>query len=154
MTGSGGERIGKLFEEDCECEDVGGESIGGWEIEESEDGGGESANAGGERVWKAPGVTVLFSDFGREVAKGDGGNGEASMAGMKEGGRVVSGHGFGISGSGRWVRGVGVSAPSVSRAGGGVWIFCGGGVEPRGGSGGRSFFGTIRRREGVDSGRL
>ncbi len=71
--------MGKLLEE---CEEVGGESIGRLETDESDDGGGDSAKVGGERAWSVPGVMVLFSDIGREVAKGEGANGEALMAGI------------------------------------------------------------------------
>lgn len=77
---------------------MGGEVIGGFETDESEDGGGDSAKVGGERAWNVPGVMVLFSDFGREVAKGEGANGETLIAGMKEGGRAVSGLGSGTFG--------------------------------------------------------
>lgn len=114
VIGSGGERIGKLFEE--ECEEVGGESIGGLETEEPEDGGDDNANAGGKVVCSVPGVMVLFSGFGREVAKGEGAKGEALMEEMDEGGRVVSG--YGTLGLGGWVRRVVVSALRVARTGG------------------------------------
>jgi hypothetical protein len=97
IIGRGGNRIGKFVDE---CEEVGGEIIGGFEADESEDGGGDNAKVGGERAWNVPGVMVLFSDLGREVAKAEGANGEALISGMKERGRAVSGLGSGTSGLG------------------------------------------------------
>lgn len=96
-TGRGGKRVGKFVED---CDEVGGEIIGGFEADESEEGGGDNAKVGGERAWNVPGVMVLFSDLGREVAKGEGANGEALIPGMKERGRAVSGLGSGTSGIG------------------------------------------------------
>ena len=124
VIGSGGDKIGKLFEE--ECEDVGRESMGGLETEELDDGGGDNANVG-EVLWSVPGVMVLFSDFGREVAKGEGAKGEGLMAGMNEGVHAVSG--FVTLGFGGWVRRVEVSAVGVARTGGVISFICDGGVE-------------------------
>ena len=156
MTGRGGERTGKLLEE---CEDVDKESSAGLEVDEPEDGGGESVNVGGERGWSVPGVMVLFSDFGREVAKGDGAKGEALMAGINEGVRALSGLEVRACGLRGWLRRVEVSAlgieraGGVERAGGGVWFSLGIGVELSWDSGVESFE-TTGRRDGVEDGCL
>ena len=119
-------------------------------------------NVGAERAWRrvgvsVPGVMVLFSDFGRELAKEGGVKGEALIAGRTEGGRTVPALGVGISGLGGWARRVGVSTRSVDNAvgvegtGGGIRSNRAGSVEPERGRAVGSFEVTTRREE-VDNG--
>ena len=144
--------IGKPLVE--ECEEVRGESICWSETVDPDDGGGDNVNIGGEAFGSFPGVMVLLSDFGREVANGDGANGDALIEGMNECERSSPSSDSGVSGLETWVREgatSGADAGGVERAGAGACSSRDGNVELDWGLVLGSF-GWMKRREEVVSG--